>query len=207
MGFYEQTILPPLLDFACGMKAIGKQREKVVPLATGDVLEIGIGSGLNLPYYDANKVSRIWGLEPSQAMRDRATKKYQALGCRIPLDFIDLPGEQIPLPDSVADTVLMTYTLCTIPEPAKALAGMKRVLKPGGKLLFCEHAQAPDAGVRQWQDRLNRPWRKLAGGCNMNRPILDLLEDNGFTLETQDEMYVPGPKILAFNVWGTAVAK
>ncbi|MEL7296175.1 MAG: class I SAM-dependent methyltransferase [Pseudomonadota bacterium] len=205
MGFYSEHILPPLLDVACGMKAVSRQREKVVPLATGDVLEIGIGSGLNLPWYNTERVNRIWGLEPSAAMRERAQKKYDALGMTIPLDFIDLPGEQIPLPDNVADTIVMTYTLCTIPEPDKALANMLRVLKPEGRLLFCEHARAPDLGVQQWQDRLNRPWRRVAGGCNMNRPILDLISDNGFTIQESDEMYVPGPKILTFNVWGSAV--
>ncbi|MEM7765824.1 MAG: class I SAM-dependent methyltransferase [Pseudomonadota bacterium] len=205
MGFYSEHILPPLLDVACGMKAVSRQREKVVPLATGDVLEIGIGSGLNLPWYNTERVNRIWGLEPSAAMRERAQKKYDALGMTIPLDFIDLPGEQIPLPDNVADTIVMTYTLCTIPEPDKALANMLRVLKPDGRLLFCEHARAPDRGVQQWQDRLNRPWRRVAGGCNMNRPILDLISDNGFVIQESDEMYVPGPRILTFNVWGSAV--
>lgn len=207
MGFYDQRILPRVLDFACGMSAVQKQREKIVPLAEGAVLEIGIGSGLNLPYYDATKVNRIWGLEPSQAMRDRAVKRYHDIGCDIHLDFIDLPGEQIPLPDKSADTILMTYTLCTIPDPETALAGMRRVLKPGGKLLFCEHAEAPDRSVADWQHRLNRPWRRLAGGCNMNRPILDLISDSGFTVIQEDEMYIPGPRILSFNVWGSAVIK
>ncbi|MEN7343206.1 MAG: class I SAM-dependent methyltransferase [Pseudomonadota bacterium] len=205
MGFYSENILPRLLDFACGVNAINKQREKIVPKASGDVLEIGIGSGLNLPWYDAANVSRIWGLEPSPAMRARAMARYEEIDCQIPLAFIDVPGEQLPLPDNSADTILMTYTLCTIPDPETALDNMRRVLKPGGKLLFCEHARAPDGSVSRWQDRLNRPWKRIAGGCHMNREITDILTDNGFSISQLDEMYVPGPKVLSFNVWGEAV--
>lgn len=206
MGIYERWVLPRLINLACGTSPVQKQRAKIVPRARGDVLEIGIGSGINLPFYDPAKVNRIWGLEPSLGMRKLAEKRWHKIGCRIPLDFIDLPGEQIPLPDNVADTIVMTYTLCTIPDPEKALAGMRRVLKPDGQLLFCEHARAPDSNVQRWQDRLNPPWKKIAGGCHMNRPILDLLRNAGFALQEQEEMYLPGPRILGFNVWGVAVA-
>lgn len=202
MSWYEQHILPSLLDFACGMKAIRKQREKIVPQAAGDVLEIGIGTGLNLPYYDTAKVGRIWGLEPVQGMRDRARRRAE-FG-RLDVEFIDLPGEEIPLDDASVDTVLVTYTLCTIPDTVAALAGMRRVLKPGGRMLFCEHGIAPDESIKRWQNRLNPAWKKLAGGCNMNRDMPEIISNSGFTIERDERMYVPGPKILAYNYWGSA---
>lgn len=205
MNWYERVILPRLLDAACSIKPIRRQRAKVVPRATGDVLEIGIGSGLNLPFYDRSKVSRIIGLEPSAPMRERARATHAREAPALPLEFIDLPGEEIPLADHSVDTVLVTYTLCTIPEPERALAGMRRVLRPGGRLIFCEHARAPDAGVARWQDRLNRPWRAIAGGCNMNRDMTKLLTRSGFSIDDLETMYLPGPRILSYNVWGSAL--
>ena len=181
MGFYEKHILPRFLDVACGAKPITYQRRKVVPQAEGRVLEIGMGSGLNLPYYDKAKVEMVFGLEPSEGMRERAAPRVKEAG--IPVEFIDLPGEEIPLDANSVDTVLLTYTLCTIPDGIKALEGMARVLKPGGKLIFCEHGKAPDMGVARWQDRINPMWKKIAGGCNLNRPIPDMLAEGGFRIE------------------------
>jgi ubiquinone/menaquinone biosynthesis C-methylase UbiE len=202
MGWYDDRILPTLIDLSCGTKCIHKQREKVVPLAVGDVLEIGFGGGLNLPYYNRDRVRKVWGLEPSAPMRQRAEK--QIAETDVDVELIDLPGEQIPLDDNSVDTVLVTYTLCTIPDIADALAGMRRVLKPGGSLLFSEHGRAPDAGVRRWQDRLNPGWRKLAGGCNMNRDILGIVEEAGFSVVDDNQMYVPGLRIFSYHYWGTA---
>lgn len=201
MSWYEKHILPGLIDIACSGKPVRKQREKIVPLAMGEVLEIGIGSGLNLPWYDTAKVSKIWGLEPSAEMRSKARKKLAGTGLN--LEFIHLPGEEIPLPDNSVDTVLITYTLCTITDVEHALEGMRRVLRPAGRLLFCEHGRAPDAGVRKWQDRLNKPWGTVAGGCNMNRDIPMLIRNSGFSVEC-DEMYIPGPRMLSYNYWGSA---
>jgi ubiquinone/menaquinone biosynthesis C-methylase UbiE len=127
-------------------------------------------------------------------------------GKDLDLEMIDLPGERIPLDDDTMDTVVVTYTLCTIPDIEAALHGMKRVLRPGGKLLFCEHGIAPDAGVRKWQDRINPAWRKLAGGCNLNRDIPTILETAGFHVVDDQRMYIPGVKFLSYNYWGTAVA-
>ena len=180
-----------------------KQREKVVPLAEGEVLEIGVGSGLNLPFYDTNKVRKVWGLEPSEGMRRLARKKL--VGSELEVEMIDLPGEEIPLDASSVDTVVVTYTLCTIPDAQSALRGMQRVLRPGGTLLFCEHGAAPDDGVRRWQDRLNPTWRRFAGGCNINRDIPTLLEDAGFRVVVDERMYIPGVKVLSYNYWGSAV--
>lgn len=202
MTWYEEKVLPSLINFACGTKPTRKQREKIVPRASGDVLEIGFGSGLNLPYYDRDKVRRIWGLEPSAGMRRLASKAIARSS--LDVELIDLPGEEIPLDDDSADTVLVTYTLCTISAVAEALDGMRRVLKPEGRLLFCEHGKAPDSGVQKWQERLNPAWKKVAGGCNMNRDIVAILQESGFQVEDDNRMYVPGLKALTYNYWGAA---
>ncbi|MEJ2523814.1 MAG: class I SAM-dependent methyltransferase [Gammaproteobacteria bacterium] len=206
MSLYEHYVLPHALNLACGFRAIRKQREKVVPAARGEVLEIGFGSGLNLPYYDMDKVSRIWALEPSEGMRHLARKRLQPL--RTEFEFIDLPGEEIPLADASVDTVLCTFTLCTIPDTAAALAGMRRVLRPGGRLLFCEHGLAPDEGGRRWQKRLEGPWSRIAGGCRLTRDIPALIRDGGFRIDEEDSMYVPGgPKTLSWQWWGSATPR
>jgi ubiquinone/menaquinone biosynthesis C-methylase UbiE len=204
VSLYEDRILPHLIDFACSTKPNRKQREKIVPLAEGEVLEIGFGSGLNLPFYDAQKVQKIWGLEPSEGMRRKARPMVEASGLNV--EFIDLPGESIPLEANSVDTVLVTYSLCTIPDAVTALNGMRRVLKPGGRLLFCEHGIAPDESVRRWQRRLNPAWRRVAGGCNMDRDIPDLIEKGGFEISVDERMYIPGIRMLCYNYWGTAKA-
>jgi len=202
MGLYDDYVLPHLIDLACSTKPTRKQREKIVHLAEGDVLEIGFGSGLNLPYYDTDRVRKIFGLEPSQGMRRKAQPNVDASG--LDVEFIDLPGEQIPLEAKSVDTVLITFTLCSIDAAGNALEGMRRVLKPGGKLLFCEHGAAPDANVRRWQDRLNPGWKRFSGGCNMNRDIPGLIESSGFRITSDERMYIPGLRILSYNYWGIA---
>ena len=204
MSFYENKVLPHLINFACSTKPSQKQREKIVPLAEGDVLEIGFGTGLNLPFYDTQKVRKIWGLEPSEGMRRKAQPMVDSSD--LDVEFIDLPGESIPLDAKSVDTVLVTYSLCTIPDAITALEGMRRVLKPGGSLLFCEHGIAPDESVRRWQDRLNPGWSWAAGGCNMNRDIPDLIAKGGFEISADERMYIPGPKVLCYNYWGRARA-
>ena len=202
MGFYDRYILPHLINCACGDKSIAKQRQKVVPLATGRVLEVGMGSGLNLPYYDRSKVEKIWGLEPSEGMRLKAQSNVTASG--LDVEWLDLPGEEVPLESNSVDTVVLTYTLCTIPGWQAALEQMRRVLRPGGTMVFSEHGEAPDESVRRWQRRINPVWNRIAGGCHLNRPIPDFLEQGGFKIETVDSMYMPGPKWAAFNYWGVA---
>lgn len=204
MSFYENKILPHLIDLACSTKPTEKQREKIVPLAEGDVLEIGFGSGLNLPFYDTRRVRKVWGLEPSEGMRRKARPVLEAHD--LDVEFIDLPGESIPLEADSVDTVLVTYSLCTIADVASALEGMRRVLKPGGSLLFCEHGLAPDESVRQWQRRLNPAWSRLAGGCNLHRDIPDLITRGGFRLTVDERMYIPGIRMLCYNYWGRAEA-
>lgn len=202
MGFYDKYLLPRLVHLTCGQRPAMRQRAKVVPLAEGQVLEVGIGSGLNIPLYDSSKVSRLWGLDPSAEMWSIA--KENAADHDLEVEFMQSPAESIPLQENSMDSVLMTYTLCTIPDVEVALAEIRRVLKPTGRLIFCEHGYSPDENIRQWQDRLNPIWRKLAGGCNLNRPIDQLLTQSGFKSDDLQTMYLPGWKPGTFNFWGTA---
>lgn len=202
MGFYDRHVLPRLIDAAMSQNPIRRQRQKVVPLAEGRVLEVGMGSGLNLPHYDPAKVREVIGLDPSAGMAARAAERIAA--SPVPVSLIGLSGEAIPLEDQAVDTVLFTYTLCTIPDPVKALGEMRRVLKPGGRLIFCEHGRAPDAAVRRWQDWINPIWRPIGGGCNLNRDVPALLGQGGFAIEGLETMYLPGPRPMTFNYWGTA---
>ena len=205
MNWYEEKMLPRLMNIACSSKPHHKQREKIVPRASGDVLEIGFGGGLNLAHYDRDKVRRIWGLEPSAGMRKLAEEKIA--DTKLDVELIDLPGEEIPLEDNTVDTVLITFTLCTIPEVATALDGMRRVLKSGGQLLFSEHGKAPDANVVKWQDRMNPVWKKISGGCNMNRDIPALLDAAGLEIQDDNRMYTPGLKSLSYMYWGAATIR
>jgi SAM-dependent methyltransferase len=203
MGFYDRHILPRFINCACATPPIMKQREKVVPRATGTVLEIGIGTGLNLSYYDASRVQRVIGLDPSEASWKLAGDRAAHLDFEV--EFIGLPGEEIPLEDASVDSVVVTFALCTIPDPIAALHGMARVLRPGGSLLFCEHGKAPDSNVCKWQDRINPFWRRIAGGCHLNRDIPQLLAAGGFMVSDMETGYLPGtPKFAGYNFWGSA---
>lgn len=203
MSFYENKILPHLLHLACGNQVVDRQRARVVPEAHGRVLEVGMGSGLNIPHYNPDKVELVWGLEPSEGMRRKAGKNVAAAPFQV--QWLDLSAEEIPLENASADTVVLTYTLCTIPDWHAALQEMRRVLKPGGRLLFCEHGSAPDEVVRKWQDRINPVWRTVAGGCNVNRAIPRLITDAGFGIDRMESGYLPKtPKFAGFNYWGAA---
>lgn len=203
MGFYEQRILPKLINNACAAPPILQQREKVVPQAHGRILEIGMGSGLNLPFYDPEKVEMVFGLEPSEGMRKLAAPAAEAAPFEV--RFLDLPGEEIPLEDNSVDSIVLTYTLCTIPDGPKALEQMRRVLKPGGVLLFSEHGKAPDAGIEKWQNRVNPIWKRIGGGCHINRPIDTMIQSAGFKMDDLFTLYLPStPRIFGFNYWGQA---
>jgi len=203
MGLYDRYILPHMINKTCGAPPVLKQRQKVVPLAEGRVLEIGIGSGLNLPFYDSDKVEFVWGLEPSEGMRVKAAPVVAAAPFEV--KWLDLPGEEIPLEDNSVDTIVLTYTLCTIPDALAALGQMRRVLKPGGKMLFCEHGEAPDESVAKWQRRIDPFWGKIGGGCHLNRPIPSLIEGGGFKIQDLETMYLPStPRFAGFNYWGSA---
>jgi len=190
------------LDKACSIGPIEKQRAKVVPLAKGRVLEIGIGSGLNLPHYDPAKVNAVIGVDPDEHIWARSKARREAADFEI--ERIGLSGEDIPMESDSADTVVVTYSLCTIPDPVKALREMRRILKPGGEILFSEHGRAPDDGVAKWQSRIDPIWSKLAGGCHSGRDIPGLFAQAGLETAELHQQYIPGPKVLSYNYWGRA---
>ena len=203
MSLYSKYILSRLINVGCGSKPIRKQREKVLPFCEGEVLEIGAGSGLNFSYYQANHVSMIYALEPDSEMVRQA--RIAACSCDLNIEFIESGAESIPLDDNVVDTVLLTYTLCSIRHPDLALKEIRRVLRENGKLVYCEHGIAPDRRVRNVQNIMNYFYPYLAGGCNLNRDIPDLISKNGFKLGNIETMYLPGtPKWSGYNYWGVA---
>lgn len=203
MGLYARYVLPRLVTCACGTKPVLRQRQKVVPLAKGTVLEIGLGAGQNLPHYRAEGIDRVIGVDPCEVSWELAQPRVQA--APFDVEFMAGSAEALPLPDASVDSVLLTFALCTIPEPERALYEARRVLRPGGHLVFCEHGKAPDASVARWQARVNPVWRKLFGGCNLNRDIPGLISGAGFSLDNMEQMYLPGtPRVVGYNLWGTA---
>ena len=204
MSFYENKILPYLIDRTCSVGQVMKLRSKVVPQAHGVVLEVGMGSGINLEFYNPEHTTLVYGLEPSEGMRRKA--QHNLARSPVKVEWLDLPGEQIPLEDESVDTVLLTFTLCTIPDWMAALKQMHRVLKPDGTLLFLEHGQSPDNGVHKWQDRITPVWKKIAGGCHLNRPISELIQQAGFRIEELENLYMPKtPKVAGYIYKGRAV--
>ena len=203
MSFYDKYILPKILNCACGSKPINYQREKIVPLAEGTVLDVGIGSGLNIPYYNKSKIKCLYGLDPSIELLNLA--KSLAKKNELEIEFLECGAEAIPLPNDSIDTVVITYTLCTIPDTQLSNQEIMRVLKPNGKLLFCEHGLAPDINIAKWQKRINPIWNKIAGGCNLNRDIPNLIRSSGLKISNMEEMYLPStPKFAGYNYWGVA---
>ncbi len=202
MNLYDQHVLPHLIDFACGMGAVMKTRAQIVPQAEGRVLEIGIGSGLNLSFYDPAKVSVIVGVDPSAAMQKLA--RQRAAQISIPVEMIALELGQIQAADASFDSIVCTFTLCTIPDAMAALQEMRRVLKPGGKLLFSEHGLAPDLPVVRWQHRLTPLWKPFSGGCHLNRDIPALIRAGGFSIGQLDSSYLKGPRPMTWVSRGWA---
>ena len=201
MGLYDKYILPKFLNCACGSKPINYQRQKVVPLAKGKVLDIGIGSGLNIPFYNSDKIDKVIGIDPSHELIELA--KELANDSKASIELVIGSAESIPYPDNFFDTVLVTYTMCTIPNVAIANKEMWRVLKDDGRLIFCEHGLAPDKKISKWQNSIDPFWGKIAGGCHLNRDIQKLITDAGFSFETLDKMYIPStPKFAGYNYWG-----
>ena len=201
MSLYNKYILPKFLNCACGSKPINYQRQKVVPLANGKVLDIGIGSGLNIPFYNSDKIDKVIGIDPSHELIELA--KELANDSKASIELVIGSAESIPYPDNFFDTVLVTYTMCTIPNVAIANKEMWRVLKDDGRLIFCEHGLAPDKKISKWQNRIDPFWGKIAGGCHLNRDIQKLITDAGFSFESLDKMYIPStPKFAGYNYWG-----
>lgn len=202
MGFYEERILPHLVNLAMRNRHLLPYRERVISAAEGRVLEVGIGSGLNLPFYRP-PVSEILGLDPSPRLIAMARRR--ASGASPPVTFIEGSAEAIPMDEASVDTVVTTWTLCSIPEAVGALQEMRRVLRPGGQLLFVEHGLAPDATVRKWQHRLTPMWKRIGGGCHLDRPIRTLIETAGFGITQVETGYSKaGPKPMAFIYEGRA---
>ena len=203
MGFYNKYILPKIINAGCGTKPIRKQREKVLPLCKGIVLEIGCGSGLNFSFYEENNIDKLYALEPDKEMLRQAESVVKEVN--FPITFLETGAEKIPLEDDSIDTALLTYTLCTIPDPIAALLEIRRVLKKGGKLVFCEHGMAPENNVKKMQNFINSFWPIFVGGCNLNRDIPSLIKDAGFLVDNLETMYLPKtPKWFGYNYWGSA---
>jgi ubiquinone/menaquinone biosynthesis C-methylase UbiE len=202
MGIYSKYILPHLIEVICSLSVFAKQRKKIIPLAKGNVLEIGIGTGLNLPLYDNKKVISLTAVDPFEDTWKKCTIDLQKLGFNF--KFIIASGEELPFDNDSFDTVVVSYSLCTIPDAKKALEEMRRVLKPTGLFLFCEHGIAPEKRVQLLQNLSNPIWKTIAGGCNLNRNIPKIIADSGFKNIKFETMYIPGWKPLSFNYWGTA---
>jgi len=201
MNWYDRHVLPWLIDTACGLPMVQAQRRLLVPQARGRVLEIGMGTGRNLPFYDRSKLTQLVGVDPALQMHRLAQRRSAKAGIHV--DLVGLSAERLPLPDAHFDTVVCTYTLCSIPDPLAALHEVRRVLKPDGQFLFCEHGRAPDAALARWQDRLQPCWMPLAGGCHLDRDVPALLRDAGLNAQV-DQGYLSGPRVLTYHYWGHA---
>lgn len=202
MGLYQRFILPHIVHAACGVKPAMRQRELIVPQAKGTVLEVGFGSGLNLPYYNEDKVKHLYALEPSAGMRAIAGRNIA--DSSLQPEIVDAAAECMPLESNSVDSVVVTYSLCTIADPQQAMAEIRRVLKPAGDLLFCEHGAAPDADIALWQRRMNPLWKAFGGGCNLNREIPHLILAGGFRFKDIKTLYLPGWRPATFNFFGRA---
>jgi ubiquinone/menaquinone biosynthesis C-methylase UbiE len=202
MGLYRKLVLPYLTDFAMRDKAARARRSQLVPGADGIVLEIGIGSGLNLPFY-SSAVRHLYAVDPSPELLAMTRKKVERM--TFPVDLRCESAEHLSLDSRSVDTIVMTWALCTIPNPAQALREMGRVLKPQGRMIFVEHGLSPDSGVRAWQNGFNPVWSRVAGGCNLNRKIDDLLISSGFNIVELRTAYLPGPRPFTYTYEGCAV--
>lgn len=201
MGFYRDRILPSLIDLAMRQRNLVAYRGRAIAAAEGRVLEIGIGSGLNLPFY-IDKATSVIGLDPSPRLLTMARAAGSAASRK--LELIEGSAETIPLEDRSVDTVVTTWTMCSILDAAQSLSDMRRVLRPTGRLIFVEHGRAPDPNVRWWQDHLTPLWQRFSGGCHLNRAISELIESAGFQFERLETGYMRGPKALTFMYEGNA---
>ena len=204
MPFYKDHVYPHLVSILGNPKPIKKIRQRILPSAQGDVLEIGVGPGVNFVHYDPARVNKVYALEPNPGMLRRAEEQRRQT--QLDIEFLDLPGERIPLADGAVDTVVSTFTLCTIPGVVEAIQGIRRVLKPDGKFIFFEHGLSPDPGVRRWQARSEPFFHWVFEGCHVTRDIPSLIGEGGFKIEQMDAGYLaPFPKSGSYCWWGVAV--
>lgn len=202
-SFYERHILPHVIGCACGTRPIQRQRAKIVPKASGQVLELGIGGGLNLAFYDPASVVNVTGVDPSEGLRQIAQAAPRAAGLKV--EVLAGEAENLPFDAASFDTIVCTFTLCSVRSPQAALAEARRVLRPGGQLLFSEHGLSPDIKIQGWQRRIEPLWTPLAGGCHLTRPVAASIRAAGFAFEIIETMYLPrAPKVLGWCEWGVA---
>lgn len=201
MALYARYVLPRLIDLVMRAPEVERERRGVLPRAAGVVLEIGVGSGLNLALYGP-AVRSVYGLDPSPPLLRRA--RARAGGLPFPVRLVQGSAEALPFEAAIADTVVSTWTLCSVADPRRALAEARRVLRPEGRLVFVEHGRAPDAAVARWQERLTPFWRRVAGGCHLNRAIDRLLAEAGFETAGLDAGYGTGPRVGAYLYRGAA---
>lgn len=205
MQWYDKYVLPFLVHQVCRHRVIASQRQMVVPLATGNVIEIGAGSGLNLPYYNPEHVSKVTAVEPSRELWAKLDLDVSRL--KFPVEYLPACAEEIPLPSGQYHTILSTFTLCTIRNIELAFAEMRRLLFPGGKLVFCDHGLSPEPPVYKWQHRITPLWKSVSGGCHLNRDIPAIITNNGFSLQQINTRYLPGWKPATYIFWGVATLK
>ncbi|MEM6477282.1 MAG: class I SAM-dependent methyltransferase [Pseudomonadota bacterium] len=202
-SWYEAQIMPRMITCACSQGQVQKRRAQVVPLAQGDVFELGCGGGINQQFYNAEQITSYAGIDPHEKLLEGAMEQAKAKGW--PADIRAGVGEDIPFPDRFFDTVVCTFTLCSVDDPGQVLSEMRRILRPGGQALFLEHGRAPDADVAKWQDRIEPYWKPLAGGCHLTRPIGSAFRGAGFEVEPIGQGYLPrAPKFAMWNEWGVA---
>ena len=201
--WYDAHLMPKLVTFACGQGQVMKRRSQLVPLASGDVFELGCGGGLNQEFYQQDAISSFSGIDPHAALLDAARGRASERSWEH--NIREGVGESIPFRDASFDTVVCTFTLCSVDDPGQVMSEMRRIMRPGGKLLFLEHGRAPDANVARWQDRIEPVWKRIAGNCHLTRPIGAALRGAGFEVEPMGQGYLPkAPKFAAWNEWGIA---
>lgn len=201
MHVYDRFVLPWLIDLACGLPMVQARRRALLPQAHGRVLEIGLGTGRNLPFYDRQRITQLVGVDPAVHMHTLARRRSARAG--LDVELVGLSAEKLPLPSDSFDTVVCTYTLCSIADPAAALSEVARVLKPGGQLMFCDHGLSPQPSVARWQARIEPLWKAMVGGCHLTRNVPRLLQQAGLSADCA-QGYIPGPRLLAYHFWGHA---
>jgi SAM-dependent methyltransferase len=202
-GWWDRVMVPKIIGTCCAQPQIMKARSRIVPQADGDVLELGCGGGINMEFYDRSKIKSFAGLDPSPALLDASRAAAQDRG--MTADIRGGYGEAMPFDDAQFDTVLVTFTLCSVESQAQVLAEMRRVLRPGGKALFLEHGSAPDASVQKWQNRIEPIWKRIGGGCHLTRPITGAYEAAGFRIANGEKSYMPKtPRPFGWVEWGEA---